>query len=131
MPYNSDAEARLLAQLRAKINRGAANAADQLKGDLSRAGSGIHWPGNPNRSSAPGEYPARQTGELADSIGWRPAGPLLAEVGALNNPPAWAAYLEFQPVSTREPGSGIRAWATKASLDPAFQAAFLRGVLES
>lgn len=32
-------------------------------------GTGVHWPWMPNRSSAPGEYPVKQTGALAAGVG--------------------------------------------------------------
>jgi hypothetical protein len=40
------------------------NTRKMLQDILNRPGTGRHYPGQPNRSSAPGEPPARQTGRL-------------------------------------------------------------------
>lgn len=40
----------------------------RVKRELSRSGSGVHYPGQRTRSSAPGEPPAAQTGALRLSI---------------------------------------------------------------
>jgi hypothetical protein len=41
---------------------------DALRKGLASPKSGIHHPGLPRRSSAPGEYPANQSGKLRGSI---------------------------------------------------------------
>lgn len=43
-------------------------AEDAFKLGLAASKSGIHHPGLPNRSSAPGEFPANQSGDLRGSI---------------------------------------------------------------
>lgn len=49
----------------------AAEASEALRDELSSEthGTGIHWPTLPNRSSAPGEMPVKQSGALAEGVG--------------------------------------------------------------
>lgn len=78
----------------------------------STSGTGIHWAGLPHRSSAPGEYPVRQFGDLMRGVGHDPApeyaGPAIVyikgEMGKL-------AGLEFAPPSPNPntPPGGLRA----------------------
>ncbi|AFZ67570.1 hypothetical protein [Deinococcus peraridilitoris] len=128
MAFNSRGAQALRARI-ARAMEGAATAATGYAYDaLNTAGSGVHYPGNPNPSSRPGEYPATQSHALRDSIDKRRLSSLTWSVGAINNPPAWAAYLEFRPVSEQTPGSGPRAWATKLLHDPQLHTAILEGL---
>jgi len=61
-------------ELRPKMAKHVNRRAEMLRSEeydtleRSRVGRGIHWPGNRNPSSAPGDPPARQTGRLQESI---------------------------------------------------------------
>jgi len=63
-----------VATIEGKLARGLNVRAEALRSEIynvleqSQHGSGRHYPGNPRRSSAPGESPARQTGRLQESI---------------------------------------------------------------
>lgn len=63
-----------VATIEGKLARGLNVRAEALRSEIydvlerNQWGSGIHYPGNPRRSSAPGEPPARQTGRLQESI---------------------------------------------------------------
>jgi HK97 gp10 family phage protein len=59
----------------------------------SEAKTGRKYPGLPNRSSAPGESPARQSGRLIAGIDIRPEPAALRAV--VNASTAYAAALEF------------------------------------
>lgn len=76
--------------------KGAEAAADVLRDKLSGPGTGRQHPGLPNRSSAQGEYPAEQTGQLKASVGARP-GEQGGAVFGLLDPPDYAAALHFKP----------------------------------
>jgi len=90
---------------------GAQEAAAFLREKLNQPGSGNKWPGLPNTSSAPGEYPAKQSGKLLDSIDAQPLGQFWA-FGSFNAPPeAWG--LEYPA-----PGHVARPWLSKALADP-------------
>lgn len=70
---------------------------------LSRPGTGLLHMGNPNQSSAPGEYPAAQTDALKRSMDARPAGALTYELGSFEDKDsdghAHALSLESRPTS--------------------------------
>ena len=84
-------------QLMGQLMAGAYAAADVLQEKLSGGGSGTQYPGQPNRSSTPGEYPAEQTGQLRDSISARRAGELRAQFGSIIDPPDHNIDLHFKP----------------------------------
>lgn len=87
---------------------------------LSGPGSGVHWPGQPNPSSAPGQYPAEQSGALVQSIDARREGDHW-EVGSFDAPPeAFALEYPSPPGSpiTRQSDHGARPWLSKALTDP-------------
>lgn len=46
---------------------GAAVLHDNLNSETH--GTGVHWPWMPNRSSAPGQFPVKQTGDLVSGVG--------------------------------------------------------------
>lgn len=96
-------------------------AAEVLREKLSGAGSGVQYPGLPNRSSAEHEYPAEQSGELAGSIQARasPDRPGFAEFGSIDGP-AYAAMLHFKP-----PEAGGRPFMDDARQDRDIHAAML------
>lgn len=114
MALNPAAMTQLRNMLDRKLGLAADAYAEGLQEKLSRAGSGIHHAGAPNRSSTADEYPARQTGALAGSIGAKrsKAKRLQWEVGSFNGPPE-ALYLVLRP-----PSQGGRDWATRALHDP-------------
>lgn len=74
-----------------------------LQDALDLSGSGIHWEGNPQASSAPGEYPVRQTGALLASLDARPVDYRTQAVGSFEDKDAegyaHAVDLEAKPTS--------------------------------
>ena len=125
MPFKPNAAgmAQLKQALTARALKGAQAGAAVLADKLSQEGSGIHHPGLPNRSSRPGEYPARQTGDLQNSIAAREAGTLRAEFGPLNDPPPEAYFMQILP-----PDQGGRDYMGLAYGDEDVRAAVLKGV---
>lgn len=87
------------------------------KAHLDEPGSGIHWPNLPNRSSAPGEYPARQFGPLQDSIGSDRVASTVYYVGSIHNTPPEAYFMEFKSVEGEWPYNGGRPWLSKSMED--------------
>jgi hypothetical protein len=85
-------------QTRPAFERGAIALLGRLEQNI-QAGerSGIHHPENPRQSSAPGEYPQEQTGDLLNSLDFRVISNTRVEVGAINNPPEYAVDLETFP----------------------------------
>jgi hypothetical protein len=91
---------------------GAQAAATFLAEKLDQPGTGKQWPGLPNISSAPGQYPAKQSGALLASIKARQVNGVWFW-GSFNTPPE-GFYLEYP-----KPGdSGARPWMSKALSDP-------------
>lgn len=84
---------RVKAAAMAGVLDGAERVRETAIASMLTSKGGRHYPGNPRRSSAPGEAPARQTGRLAGGIDIR------AEVADLkavvNAGTAYAAALEF------------------------------------
>lgn len=72
--------------------------------------SGTFHPENLRQSSAPGEYPQEQSGDLLASLDWRKISSTRMEVGAINNPPEQALKLE---TDTAEFGG--RRWASRTA----------------
>lgn len=128
MPFKANAAgmAQLRRLLEAKALEGAQAGAVVLRDKLSQEGSGIHHPGLPRRSSAQGEYPAMQTGDLRDSVAARPAGVMRAEFGAINDPPPEAYYMQILP-----PDQGGRDYMGLAYGDEDIRAAVLNAVREN
>ncbi|GAA5514773.1 hypothetical protein Dcar01_03534 [Deinococcus carri] len=90
-------------------------AAGFLREVLDQPGAGVKWPGLPNPSSAPGAYPARQSGDLLKSIGAQKVGQEW-HFGSFNAPPeAWALEYPSPPDSpiTRQSAHGARPWLSK------------------
>lgn len=91
------AEARLRERLSRALNVRAEALRSEIYGVLeeSRIGRGVHHPGLPNPSSAPGDPPARQSGRLQESVRVlsrsKPQS-LLARVGTTVD---YAEHLEF------------------------------------
>lgn len=69
-----------------------------LQANLNQPGSGRQMPGQPNRSSAPGEYAARQSGALQGSVDARPVGWGVLRIG-LWDAPWYTRKLEYDPPS--------------------------------
>lgn len=113
MPLYPGALDFITADLDQRIGTGAAVAAEVIREHI-QAGprSGVHWPDMPRRSSAPGEYPQEQTGDLLRSVGVEHERPTEYVVGSVDNPPPEAAKLEFTPVFY-----GGRHWLSKAMED--------------
>lgn len=63
-----DAAAKLDTLFRRVTMAAAKGGAESLQEKLSGGGSGVQYPGQPNRSSSENEYPAEQQGDLRDSI---------------------------------------------------------------
>jgi hypothetical protein len=121
---------RVHAILKSALGRAAGEARKVLRENLSQAGSGIHHPGQPRRSSAPGEYPAPQTFKLRDSIDARAVGDFTFAVGTFDivrfEKGAGIPYplkLEMYP-----PDKGGRQWLTRTAFDPETHARMLAAV---
>lgn len=65
-----NALATIRRQLEAPVQAAAEAYADRLRENVSQTsgGRGTHHSGLPNRSSAPGQYPVKQSGSLAESV---------------------------------------------------------------
>lgn len=115
--------AELQRRLQQRAVHAAHEAAEVLRAKLGGEGSGVHYAGLPRRSSAPGEYPAKQTGELQASVGSRPrkGG---AEFGLLDAPP-YTAALHFKP-----PAAGGRPVMDMALADDDIQRAVRSGFMD-
>ena len=117
-------QAALATQLRPVSEVMGETVAGFLKEKLSGPGGGTHHPGLPNPSSAPGEYPAEQSGALVGAIGHEAVDAFHQRAGALNSVapvPVEAFALEFpsppnSPVQ-RSTQHGARPWASKALQD--------------
>ena len=125
MPFRPSPQgwAELHRRLTARALKGAEAGAEVLRDKLSQEGSGRHHGGQPNRSSAPGEYPALQTGDLRDSIAPQEVGDLHARFGPLANPPPEAVLMQVLP-----PDQGGRPYLDLAYADEDVRDAVLRGV---
>ena len=99
-------------------------AKDKLKENLSGGGSGVQYPNQPNASSAPGEYPAEQSGSLLSSVGTRRDGD--GWTFGVYNPPGYAAALEF-----KAPLSGGRPFLEPTMTDPETHQAMLEAALNA
>lgn len=124
----------LAAEMRARgvtlLTAAADEAADILQANLSSGshGTGVHYPRLPNRSSAEGEMPVMQSGELASGVTSQ-----RTESGAqvvINDDLGKLLGLEFSPPSTNpnQPGtpkrvSGGRAPMWETMMDDRTQAA--------
>ncbi|WP_161881940.1 hypothetical protein [Deinococcus alpinitundrae] len=108
---NPQLRAMLLARAALAEKAGAEEAAAFLREKLEGAGTGNKWPGLPNTSSAPGEYPAEQSGKLLKSIDAQPMGQFWA-FGSFNAP-VEAFALEYPA-----PGRTARPWLSKMLADP-------------
>lgn len=104
--------ARLERLLKSVVEEGARTGAKTLKEFSSQSGGGIHWDHLPNRSSAPGEYPAKQTGTLLRKIQMRKVSFMEARYGIVKAGEA-QFNLEFFPTSM-----GGRAPLKKSAHDP-------------
>ena len=117
-----------LAQLQVRLTpaalRGAQAAADKLHEKLSGEGSGVKYSGLPRRSSAEGEYPAEQKGDLLRSIKARPdpKRPGFAEWGSIDGP-AFVTALHF-----KAPDAGGRPFMDDALQDRDIHQAVLDAV---
>ena len=116
-----------LAELKRRLSpvalAGAQGGAEVLAEKLSGPGSGRQYPGLPNRSSAEGEYPAEQEGDLLGSVDAQPAGEAAAVFGLINNPPAHAIALHSRP-----PDMGGRPVMDDARHDRDIHRAILQGI---
>lgn len=79
--------------------KGAGAAVEVAQDKLTGPGSGRQYPGLPNRSSAEGEYPAEQSGDLRDSMAAEAVGEGRALFGPIHNPPPYVRDLHFKPPS--------------------------------
>lgn len=126
-----DLEARLLRLLAPKVRAAGQEVKAFLTEKLSGPGSGVQWPGQPNPSSAPGEYPAEQSGDLVGSLDAREVGPLHWQAGAFEAPPE-AFWLEFPPPPgspfAKKTGYGARPWISKAFNDAELHARILQSL---
>jgi len=118
------ADAQLETYLRRLTFAGAAGGAGALQEKLRGPGSGVHHPGNPNPSSSEGEYPAEQTGALADSIMPVHLEGTRSGFGSVDGPP-WTVALHFKP-----PGDGGRPFMDDAKHDRDIHRAMRDGIRE-
>ncbi|WP_339098304.1 hypothetical protein WDJ50_18660 (plasmid) [Deinococcus sp. VB142] len=93
--------------------------AAELQDKLSGAGSGTHHPGQPNPSSAQGEYPAEQSGTLKDSIMPVRLDGTRSAFGSVDGPDYLLA-LHYKP-----PGDGGRPFLDDAKHDRTIHRAML------
>lgn len=107
-----------LMQARHKLlmEEAAAAAANVLADNLDQTqGSGIKYPRLPNRSSAPGEFPVRQSGALLRGVKHESGEGTSAQV-AIYDDPGKLLGLEFSPPSTNpnQPGTPSRTSGGRA-----------------
>ena len=110
--YNDGVEAVIRKRSNRAVEVAANTAAAILRENLSGAGTGIFWPGNRVPSSVPGEFPARQTGDLVGSIRVYRAGPATMAI---------AVGGEAEKIETLEFGSpeeGGRPFFSRTLEDP-------------
>lgn len=127
-----------LASLRDRLTavalKGAEAAVEVSRDKLSGPGSGRQYAGLPNRSSAPHEYPAEQTGDLLRSMDARAEGEGRAVFGPINSPPPEAGYLHFSSAADivglhfRPPDDGGRPFMDDLLHDRDVQNAVKRAV---
>ena len=84
MPVNPKGLKQLQNLVKRVVEQGARSGAAFTKEVTSHEGSGIKYDFLPNRSSAPGEYPAYQSGTLNKSIQMRKVNVFEARYGAVN-----------------------------------------------
>ncbi|MEI3783780.1 hypothetical protein U9R89_21925 [Pectobacterium brasiliense] len=117
-PDLDDQLARLLAP---HVAQAARTVAAFLRQKMTGPGSGVQWVGQPRPSSAPGEYPAEQTGALVDSLDAQAVNLLHWQAGAFNAPEQ-AFWLEYPPPPdapfSKTTAHGARPWISKAFQDP-------------
>ena len=113
------------------LKRASEAAADKMRANLSGSRTGIKHARLLNTSSAPGEYPAKQSGDLYYSIDSRQIGFCLFGVGSWNAPPE-AFKLEFDPPGfpgyPRSNSVGLRKWLSRTRDDPATAEAMKRAI---
>src|SRR5690606_21201663 len=107
---NPTLAAELLARHRRLMAVAADEAADVLHANLSSAthGAGVHYPRLPNRSSAEGQMPVKQSGRLAAGVTSRQGDGTSAQV-VLDDDLGKLLGLEFSPPSTNPNQPGIPA----------------------
>lgn len=98
---------RLESRLSTATNRSAQDLISEMQAGMLESKSGTHWPGQPHVSSAPGESPATQSGDLLHSFQVRPRGATDWDVFTAN---PYAADLEY--------GSAARHLAPRPFLIP-------------
>lgn len=111
---------QMTARHRELMAAAASEAADILHDNLSSAthGTGAHYPRLPNRSSAPGEMPVLQSGELAAGVTSRQGeSGALAQV-VIEDDLGKLLGLEFSPPSTNphQPGTPQRTSGGRAPM---------------
>lgn len=124
MPLYPGALERLELDLDKRIGAAAAKAAEVTKAHLDEPGMGRKYPHLPHRSSAPGQYPARQFGPLQDSVGSERVASTVYHVGSIYNTPPEAYYMEFNSLK-----HGGRPWLSKSMRDPETHARMNRAVM--
>ena len=83
------------------LNAAAEEGANVLRDNLSGQGrTGIHWSNLPYPSSAPGEFPTEQFGDLVAGVYWEGTkDPLVKQIGVKDNPLPKLLNLELAPES--------------------------------
>lgn len=95
-----------------------------LMGKLDQPGSGKHHEGNPNPSSAEGEYPAVQTGELLSSIDVQQVDYRTFEIGSFANR-SREGFEHAVELESRPPSQGGRPFLEMVMADPDFRKTLL------
>lgn len=112
--------AAMAARHRELMAAAADEAADILHANLSSAthGTGVHYPRLPNRSSAPGEMPVMQSGQLAAGVTSRRAETGTGAQVVIEDDLGKLLGLEFSPPSTNpnQPGTPRRVSGGRAPM---------------
>lgn len=112
---NPNLKAELIKDLSPRIQHAAEAGAAVLRENVSAgARSGVHYPNLPRRSSAAGEFPQEQEGDLRASVDANPTNnPLVWEVGFFGDDQGKLNNLEYAP-----PSRGGRAPLARTMSNP-------------
>lgn len=116
--FDPNALAVMAARHKTLMQEAALEGAVDLERNLSSTqGTGVHWSGLPNRSSAPGEYPVRQSGQLQSGVGVEEGNGTAAEV-VIRDDLGKLLGLEFSPPSSNpnQPGTPNRRSGGRAPM---------------
>lgn len=116
---NPAMKAEMHSRLKHLMTEAAEAAADVLAGNLNSPshGSGVHYPRLPNRSSAEGQMPVRQSGDLVRGVGTEATDGTASQV-VIEDDRGKLLGLEFSPPSANpnQPGSPKRVSGGRAPM---------------